>query len=236
MRNVVLIHYRFIFQFYLLGFLSIVTENLEGLAYMKKLLMAVALGAVATTPAFAQDQTEANSRTGVRLEGRVMWERLNDPQEDVGINYELGSGISFGGEVGFDFAVSDTVVVGPYGLYEASTVEECDGNNFCVSSGGYWAVGLHVGIKTGDKGMVFVKGGYGQQTIDAVGPVEVQPGTFINVDDSETGGGYNFAGGYEHSFSRNFYGRVELGISESYDIYTLDFQRANIGVALGVRF
>lgn len=203
---------------------------------MKKLLCALVLGAIATTPAFAQDEGEdTNSRNGVRLEARVMWERLNDPQEEVGINYELGSGLSFGGEVGFDFAVSDKVVVGPYALYEASTVEQCDGD-FCVSSGGYWAAGVHVGIITGNKGMVFIKGGYGQQTIDAVGPVEITPGTVINIDDSQSGGGYNLAGGYEHSFSRNFYGRVELGISESYGIYDLDFQRANIGVALGARF
>ena len=79
---------------------------------MKKLILAAALGAVATTPALAQDydegtETLAESRDGVRIEGRVMWERLNDPQEDVGINYELGSGVSFGGEVGVDFAVSD---------------------------------------------------------------------------------------------------------------------------------
>jgi outer membrane immunogenic protein len=205
---------------------------------MKKLLFAVALGAVATTPALAQDaDSVADTRSGLRLEGRVMWERLNDPQESVGINYELGSGLSFGGEIGYDIAVSSNVVVGPYALYEASTVEECDVNNFCVSSGGYWAAGVHVGIVTGPKGMVYIKGGYGQQTIDAVGPIEgATPGTFINVDDSETGGGYNFAGGYEHSFSKNFYGRIELGISESYDIYTLDFQRANVGVALGARF
>lgn len=203
---------------------------------MKKFMLAVALGALASAPAYAQDNSEeTNSREGVRVEGRIMWERLNDPQEDVGINYELGSGLSFGGEIGVDFAVSDTVVVGPYAQYEVSTVETCEGD-LCVSSGGYWAAGVHVGIITGDSGMFYVKGGYGQQTVDVTGPVEIAPGQVINIDDSETGGGYNFAGGYEHSFSDNIYGRVELGISESYDIYTLDFQRANIGVALGARF
>lgn len=202
---------------------------------MKKLLLAVVLGAIGSTPAFAQEESDTeNTREGVRVEGRLMWERLNDPQEDVGINYELGSGLSFGGEVGVDFAVSDTVVLGPYFNYEASTIETCDGD-FCVSSGGYWAAGLHVGIITGDKGMVYVKGGYGQQTVDANGAVLVN-GSLVDIDDSESGGGYNFAGGYEHSFSGTFYGRVELGISESYDIYGLDFQRANAGVALGARF
>ena len=202
---------------------------------MKKLMLAVALGAAVSTPAFAQDETEnQNSRDGVRIEGRVMWERLNDPQEDVGINYELGSGLSFGGEVGVDFPVSETVVVGPYFNYEVSTVETCE-DDFCVSSGGFWAAGLHVGIITGENGMFYLKGGYAQQTVDAEGAIVID-NTLVNIDESETGGGYNIAGGYEHSFTSNLYGRVELGISETSDIYGLDFQRANAGVALGARF
>lgn len=202
---------------------------------MKKLMLAAALGAVVSTPAYAQDETETgNSREGIRVEGRVMWERINDPQEDVGINYELGSGLSFGGEIGADFAVSETVVVGPYFNYEASTVETCE-LDFCVSSGGFWAAGLHVGIITGESGMFYLKGGYAQQTVDAEGTIEIDD-VFVDISDSESGGGYNIAGGYEHSFSDNLYGRVELGISETYDVYGLDFQRANVGVALGARF
>ncbi len=203
---------------------------------MKKLIIGLAATTLLTAPVMAQDSAPADSanKEGVRIEGRVMWERINDPQESQNINYELGSGIAFGGEIGYDFAVSDAVVVGPYANYEVSSIESCDGD-FCVSSGGYWAVGLHAGLIAGDDGLIYAKVGYGQQTIDVVGPVNVN-GQIINFDESETGSGYNAALGYDHSFNENFYGRIEVGISESYDIYTFDFQRANIGVALGARF
>lgn len=200
---------------------------------MKRVMFAAALGALISTPAIAQEGPIA-SKDGVRIEARASWERINDPEEDIGINYELGSGLAAGGEIGFDVAVSDRVVVGPYANYETSTVESCDGA-LCVSSGGYWAAGLHAGLLVGDRGMVYAKAGYGQQTVDLVGPF-TDGGITVNFDESETGGGYNFGLGYDHSFGENFYGRLDLTVSESYDIYGFDFQRATIGVALGARF
>ena len=206
---------------------------------MKYIAFGLAASFALAQPAFAQDYNDGAapapaSKDGVRIEGRVMWERINDPQESNNINYELGSGVAFGGEIGYDFYVSDSVVIGPYANYEVSSVESCEGN-FCVSSGGYWAAGIHAGFMTGGDGMIYGKLGYGQQTIDVNGPLDIN-GTIVNFDESESGGGYNAAFGYDHSFSDNFYGRVEVGISESYDIYGFDFQRANIGVALGARF
>lgn len=200
---------------------------------MKLMTVAIALGAIISTPALAQEGP-IDSKDGVRIEGRVAWERLNDPQLDQGINYELGSGIAYGGEIGFDVPVSNRVVVGPYAQINGSTVEECDGQ-LCVTAGGYWAAGIHAGLLVGTNGMVYAKAGYGQQTIDLTGPFN-DNGTIINFDESETGGGYNFALGYDHSFGRNFYGRIETSISESYDIYGFDFQRSTIGVSLGARF
>lgn len=202
---------------------------------MKRLILVAALGAVVSTPAAAQDSLVA-MKDGLRIEGRANWERINDPEEDIGINYELGSGVSFGGEVGYDFPVSDNVVVGPYFNYETSSVESCDGQ-FCVSSGGYWAAGLHAGVMVGESGMVYGKLGYGQQTVDVEGPLDVDGfGTIVVFDENESGGGYNFGMGYDQSFGENFYGRVELTVSESYDIYEFDFQRVTAGIALGVRF
>lgn len=200
---------------------------------MKIITVAAVLAAVVSTPALAQEGP-VQGKDGIRIEGQVAWERLNDPELDQGINYELGSGISYGGEIGFDFPVSNRVVVGPYANYSASTVEECEGQ-LCVSSGGYWAAGIHAGLLVGANGMVYAKAGYGQQTIDLVGPFN-DNGTIINFDESETGGGYNFGLGYDHSFGENFYGRIETTISESYDIYGFDFQRSTVGVSLGARF
>ena len=143
--------------------------------------------------------------------------------------------MGFGAEVGYDIVVSDSLVVGPYANYDLSTIEDC-AEGFCVSSGNYWAAGVHVGFALDENGMIYGKIGYGQQTIKAEGPVEITPGTIEFFDADETGSGYNFAFGYEHSFGETFYGRAELSISESSDIFGLDFQRSSLGVAMGARF
>ena len=201
---------------------------------MKKIILAAVLCAAASTPAFAQDG-DSSSKEGLRIDARVMWERINDPDEVAGINFELGSAVGFGGEIGYDIAVADNIVVGPYVNYDFSTIEDCVGD-LCVESGGYWSAGLQLGLIVGDTGMVYAKGGYGQQSIDVEGSLEVAPGVVQNFDESDNGGGYNFALGYEQGFGETFYARAELSISESYDIFTFDFQRTTLGVAVGARF
>lgn len=208
---------------------------------MKKLVLAAAAVALLPVPAFAQDadiydDEEAaapSARDGLRAEARVWYERIGDPEDDV--IYELGEGIAFGGEIGYDIAVSDSVVVGPFVGYDVSTIEECDGS-FCVSSDGYLTVGLHAGFVTGLNSQAYVKAGYSSLTIKAEGPIDDGLGGTINIDDSQTGGGYEFAFGYEQGFGSNAYGRLELGVGEAYDIYGFDFQRTHVGVAMGVRF
>ena len=208
---------------------------------MKKTIIALALaGVVMPAAAQAQDYDSSNAiaadKAGVRIEGRLAWERINDPEEDIGINYEVGSGIAYGGEIGVDFPVSERVVLGPYVNYEASSIEDCDGG-LCVGSDGFWSAGIHAGLITGARGMVYAKLGYGEQTIYLDGEFyDFDTDTTFVFDESETGGGYAFSMGYEHGFSDTLYGRAEVGVSEASDIYGFDFQRGHIGVALGARF
>ncbi|MXO86141.1 hypothetical protein GRI38_08880 [Altererythrobacter aurantiacus] len=210
---------------------------------MKKLIGAAAVAVLWASPALAQDTgprdfeiVENADKSGLRAEGRLFWERLNDPEEDIGINYELGSALGYGAEIGYDMRVSDNIVVGPYATYDFSNVEECE-DNLCVASGDYYAFGLHVGFETGAEGLVYGKIGYGNQTVTLQGPyTDPETNETFVFDEEESGGGYNFAFGYEHGFGDVLYGRAELGVSESYDIYGFDFQRGYIGAALGARF
>ncbi len=208
---------------------------------MKKMIIALALAGVAVPGAAqAQDYDSSNAvaadKAGVRVEGRVSWERINDPEEDAGINYEVGSGIAYGGEIGVDFPVSERVVLGPYVNYEASSVEDC-ADGLCVGSDGFWSAGIHAGLITGQSGMVYAKLGYGEQTIYLDGEFyDAGTNTTFVFDESETGGGYAFAMGYEHGFTSTLYGRAEVGVSEASDIYGFDFQRGHIGLSLGARF
>lgn len=194
---------------------------------MKKIILAAALGAGLATPAFAQDVDTSTARDGFRIEARATYETPTVSSiEEEGDVFKIGSAFAFGGEAGFDIAVSDTVVVGPYAQYEVSTVESCEAG-FCLSAGGYLEAGLHVGLATGADGQVYGKVGYADQSFDFSGPG-------LNV--SENGSGFAFALGYEHSFGENFYGRIEGGYADLGEVFTINTQRRHFGVAFGARF
>ena len=194
---------------------------------MKKIILAAALGAGLATPAFAQDANTSTARDGFRIEARATYETPTVSSiEEEGDVFKIGSAFAFGGEAGFDIAVSDTVVVGPYAQYEVSTVESCEAG-FCLSAGGYLEAGLHVGLATSAEGQVYGKVGYADQSFDFSGPG-------LNV--SENGSGFAFALSYEHSFAENFYGRIEGGYADLGEVFTINTQRRHFGVAFGARF
>ena len=193
---------------------------------MKKMLLAVALGAMATTPAFAQESGDT-ARDGFRIEGRVTYETptISSVEEDDDV-FKIGSAFAFGGEAGFDIAVSDSAVVGPYAQYEISTVENCD-LDVCVSAEGYFEAGLHVGFATSPEGQIYGKVGYAEQSYEITG---------FGPDVSDTGSGFAFALGYEHGFGEYFYGRIEGGYADLGDVFGINTQRRHFGVAIGSRF
>ena len=212
---------------------------------MKKIVCVLALASAALpTAAFAQDgyadeaeewTAPAEGKAGFRVEARAFYERISDPDLDAEIVYEFGEGVGAGVEFGADFAVSETVVIGPYATFDFSSTETCE-DGLCFATPGYWAAGIHAGLATGSAGLVYAKLGYGEQEATLVGTFDDPDFGLITFDESETGGGYNFAFGYEHGFGDTIYGRAEIGVSESYDIYSFDLQRGYLGIALGARF
>ena len=198
-------------------------------------IAAIALPGVASAQAYNEPDPATVARDGLRVQANVGYERVNDPEEDFGINYELGSGIAFGGEVGYDIPVSRTVVIGPYAKYDVSNIEDCDGS-FCASTDGYFAAGLHVGIAVSPSSQVYLKGGYSELTVNIEGPIDDGTGNTLFLDESETGNGYDFAVGYEQGLGQNAYLRAEVGAGEAKDIYGFDFQRTSISGAIGFRF
>lgn len=194
---------------------------------MKKLMLAVALGAVVSTPAFAQDSEGDNARDGLRIEARATYETPTVSslieEDDV---FKLGSAFAFGGEVGFDLAVSDNVVVGPYGQYEVSTVESTDGG-FTVRTTDYIEAGLHVGVAIGPDGQLYGKVGYASLGFETEG---------LGLDETTDGSGVAFALGYELGFGENLYGRIEGGYADVGEVFGLNWQRRHFGVAVGARF
>lgn len=194
---------------------------------MKYTVFAFALGAMVAAPAAAQNAGADLARDGFRAELRATYETPTVSslveEDDV---YKLGSAFAFGGEIGFDLAVGDRLVVGPYGTYEVSNVESCD-EGFCVATTEYFEGGLHLGYATGASGQLYGKVGYGQLGFETSG---------LDLDSTETGEGLAFGIGYEHGFGEALYGRVEFGYADVGDVYGLNFQRRHAGVAVGARF
>lgn len=179
--------------------------------------------------------TAAEFKSGFRVEGRVFYERIDDPEEDIGIRYEFGDGVGGGVEAGYDLPVGETITVGPYFTYDFSSLETCE-DGACFSTPEYWAAGLQVGFATGDTGLVYGKIGYGRQTVVLEGTVDDPDLGLVTIDSRESFGGYNFAFGYEHGFSDTIYARGEFGVSESYDVYGFDLQRGLFALSVGARF
>lgn len=194
---------------------------------MNKFVLGAALTVALASPVVAQDVTEADSRAGVRIEARAIYETptVSSVAEDDDV-YKVGSAVAFGAEAGVDFAVGDKVVVGPYAFYDKSTVENCEGTT-CVGVDGTWGVGAHLGYTVGDKGMVFLKLGYASMTVEA----EVD-----GFKNDENSSGFGGAIGYEHAFTQNVYGRAFLGYEDHGDIAGINFQRRHAGVSVGARF
>ena len=211
---------------------------------MKALISTLAIvSACIPAAALAQDGYDdedtyvapAKAKAGLRFEGRVFYERIDDPVEEALIVYEFGSGVGAGVETGVDIAVSDKLVVGPYFTYDFSSLETCE-DGLCFAAPEYWATGVHIGLTTGRTGLLYGKLGYGEQKVTLQGTFDDPDFGLVTLDEEEIGSGFNFAIGYEHGLGDTLYVRGEVGASESNDIYGFDLQRGTIALAIGARF
>ncbi|MFZ5748313.1 MAG: hypothetical protein ACOY45_11745 [Pseudomonadota bacterium] len=108
---------------------------------MNKLTVVAVVFACMPTVAFAQNTREENPFAGLRGEARIGYETPTISGDNE--VYKIGSTASYGGEVGFDAAISSKVTVGPYANYEFSSVELCDGGD-CLKSDSNFSVGARL--------------------------------------------------------------------------------------------
>jgi outer membrane immunogenic protein len=147
---------------------------------MKKfILLASAVAAIASTPAMAAGEG--------RIEGRGA------------IGWGGGADDFFAGvAAGYDFDLGENVFAGPEVSYDTNF----DGADL-VNVGG------RLGVKTGEKGRLYVAGAY-------------------ELNDAEE---FNAAVGYQHSFTDKVYGKVEY---RRYFFNGTDLNAAGVGI--GVKF
>jgi outer membrane immunogenic protein len=195
---------------------------------MKKFVFAALVACTVSAPAFA-----AEARDGARVEGRLMYETPTVSSiidnNDV---FKIGSAVAYGGEVGYDFKVSNSVAVGPYVNFEKSSVESSDGFDSLKVRDNF-AAGLHAGIALSESGQVYVKAGYAKiRLLGQFGPI----GDPDSISIRDSGEGVQGAIGYEQGFGKNLYGRLEFGYADNGKIAGINVQRRHAGISLGARF
>jgi outer membrane immunogenic protein len=163
---------------------------------MRKFAILAAVAACAATPAYAAGEGRAEIQLG--------YDTMGDE-----------SGVSYGGVVGYDFDVSDSVFLGG----EIGIADSTIGDGV-VEAGRDLSASLRVGVRVGDNGKAYALAGYTNERFTVAGL-----------------GGANFSGvrlgaGYEHNISKSLYGKVEY----RYSNYEQGIDRHTALAGMGVRF
>jgi|GEM_PF-340805 len=198
-------------------------------------LVASGLAAIAACPAFAQDSdqdvpvTPARAFSGVHIEGTVGWDHANitslkdiDPTADVGTSR---GGVTFGGALGYDFALFDNVTAGvEFGLYGSSirwsnTANLVAGtfNTSQVNKGRDFYLGTRLGYALTQRTQVFAKAGYTNTLFGVTGtngPYVPYSGTGSNLlYQGVSASGIRVGGGIEQKLTSATYIKLEYDYS-----------------------
>lgn len=227
---------------------------------MRKLMILVSLVAAPATPALAQafaghDGLSQNGATetvsGLRIEPRIGYDRvvteLNvETATDTASVREGKSGVTYGGEVGYDVAVNVGTVLGIYGGIEGSSVKQCFPDGFgaetCLKPGRNLTAGVRGGYLLNPTTLLYIKGGYsnGQIRLGYDDPNSPED----NVRGADNLSGFHVGAGVQAGFGRKFYGKLEYvytdyngyEIVDGSDKASLDFSRHQVVAGLGIRF
>ena len=192
---------------------------------MKSWYLLAAAAACFPGVAAAQDSdTRVGKFDGVRIEARIGYE--TPTISDSGNVYKIGSAVSGGGEIGFDLKAGKSVVVGPYAVYEFSSVKLCDGPD-CLKENGNLGVGGRIGVAVSDKALIYAKAGYARIAFSA----NTAFGTGSTTKDGVQG-----AIGVDYTFGKNVYGLLEFNYADYGKFFGVNLQRRHVAAGVGVRF
>jgi hypothetical protein len=212
----------------------------------KFLFVALVLGAV---PAYAQDSEPSEARIGgARIEVRAGLERptLNDTVDGTAYVAKLGTGLVYGGEVGYDIQVGRTVTVGPYIGIDGGGADKCE--SYVPNSGGTGDVcfkgksnvsgGVRVAFVS-RKTELYLGLGYSSYVMDfSIQERNLANAVTFNYVNNEARGGLDVAMGANFNVGKRTYIGIGAKIGQFGDFEGTGFtlQRAQVHVALGARF
>ena len=211
---------------------------------MRKILFAAfVLGAA---PAYAQD---SDTRIGgARIEVRAGIERPNLSDTQNGTTYvdTLGSGLTYGGELGYDIPVGRNLTVGPYVGIDAGGADKCESytdvginGTACFKSNTNLTAGVRVAYST-PKTELYLGLGYDSYELDfSIRETAVVGGaTVFSYDNNGARAGLDVSAGANFTVARNAYIGVGMKVGQFGDFENTGFslQRFQGHVALGLRF
>ncbi|KHK93004.1 outer membrane protein [Novosphingobium malaysiense] len=185
---------------------------------MKKFAIAGGALALLAIPAAANAQAFVQVETGL---------------DSVSVDGESDEGVSYGISAGYDMPLSGGMFVGIQGTVADSTTKECAsdvfgaGDKLCIKTGRDLAAVVRLGTTVGEKGKLYVLGGYTNARIRVTYSDGVD-----SASDGANGDGFRLGAGYQYDLSENLFLKAEY----RYSNYESDVSRHNGIVALGVKF
>lgn len=176
---------------------------------MKKIAMVLSVAAAfAATPAYAQGISVAP-----RIELKAGYDSLGARvrlDDSAIIEDDSKGGIGFGIEAGVDADVTGRVVLGVYGSYEFPNISDCGellgDDESCFRNKRSWTLGVRGGVRVGDGGLIYVKGGHSHTRMGL--RFEDDTGTEV-FNASESTSGWHLGSGFEVPISGGVYFKGE---------------------------
>jgi outer membrane immunogenic protein len=184
---------------------------------MKKLILAATLTAAASAPALAQDGS-ASPFTGPRVELHGGWDwirartHVTDGVTDTRYTDHNHDGF-VGGQVGYDYAIRGSTVVGVFGSYDLSNNKECGTAGTvtdCFKVNRNIEAGARVGEVFGGQNLVYLKGAY---VNGRFGANSSDTATGAYVSDHQKRDGWRAGVGVERALGRHAYVKAEYNYS-----------------------
>lgn len=215
----------------------------------KALIVALAASSAFATPALAQDVNPTFTGPRIGVVGGYDGLRPGSTESIEGADQEV-DGFLYGGEIGYDFALNNGIVIGAEAELTGSTgkveTNRVDPNTFGfgeVSAGRDIYVGARVGALVAPTTMVYAKGGYTNARLNLLG----SDGTTTTDENFELDG-WRVGGGVEQAIGSNTYAKLEYRYSNYRDAdfefndgtvtdrFPIDTDRHQVVAGVGVRF
>jgi opacity protein-like surface antigen len=203
----------------------------------------LALAMLGATPACAE------GFKGVRVEAHLGFEKpnLNKSSGNSNVVYvdALSSSAVYGGEIGYDAPVSESVTVGPYLAYDVGNANKCETSypvTVCYSDGADLSVGVRAAMR-GEKWRGYVGLGYdGYSTTLSSRYIGITLAAVSSsgntISETKTRGGVGVTFGADYKLSRKVYAGVAMRVSQfgEFESTGYNLQRVQGHLLLGYAF